>query len=129
MADEISSVDLIDRYRKLRDKVKEIKERHAGELVLFNKAMEQLEAIALQQMQARGEKSIRTDEGTMYINTLTSFKLTDPVAFTEWAQQNNRLDMFERRVAKTVVEAYVDETNSLPPGVDRSALVSVNFRK
>lgn len=129
METEASAADLVERYRALRDKVAEIKERHTAELEPFSRLMDQIETVALQRMQADGSESIRTKSGTMYIARRTSFKVNDPDVLRPWILANDRLDMFENRVAKSVVEAYVEETNSLPPGVGASTDIVVNFRK
>lgn len=127
--DTIAPVELVERYRALRDKVKEIKERHSIELEPYTAAMDRLEAAALQQMQALGAESISTGAGTMYRTMRQSYAVSDGGAFRAFVRANDRDDMLETRVAKSVVEAYVVETGATPPGVTLKVDVAVNFRK
>lgn len=121
--------ELIDRYRRLRDKVKEIKDRHSAELLPYMTLMGQLEATGLRLMQESNTESLRTAHGTMFIVKRDSFSLSDPALFKDWCQTNNRIDLLESRVAKQGVQSYLEETGVLPPGVKVSSDLTVNIRK
>ncbi len=126
---DISPDVLIDRYRRLRDKIKEIKDRQSDELKPYVEVMAQLEGAALKLLQEMQTESLRTAHGTMFTVTRTNYSLTDPAEFKSWCETQGRTDLLESRVAKTAMQSYVDETGQLPPGVKVSSDLTVNIRK
>ena len=60
----MSADDMINKYVKLRDKVKEIKARQSEELRPFGEAMTMLEGWMLEAMNEAGLKSMKSPHGT-----------------------------------------------------------------
>lgn len=119
----------VDKYRQLRDRKKEIQERHASELKPYNEALEQIEVVLLHQLNTLGVDSMKTENGTAYKSTRTSISIDDPAVFRKWVEENNRPDFFENRVSKEAIQNWVNEGHSLPPGLKVSADTVVNVRK
>lgn len=117
------------KYRALRDKVKEISDRQAAELKPYREAMEQLAAVMLDQLNRAGSNSVRTDNGTVFKTTRTTYSIDDPAAFRSWVEQQGVPEFYENRVAKEPLENWIAEGKPLPPGLKVSSLVQVNVRK
>jgi len=117
-----------EKYISLRNRKKEIEARHKAELKPLVDVMEQLEVLTLQFLQANAMKSISTEGGTCFIVTRRSYKITDRDDFRSWCEANGRTDFLEARPAKSAIDEYLEAGNSLPPGLDTSADVAVQFR-
>ncbi len=120
---------LVEKYRLLRDKKKEIEDRHAEELKPFRAAMDQIEAALLDDLNRNGANSIQTNSGTAYRTTRTSYGVEDPAVFRKWVEANNVPEFYENRVSKDAVQQYVEKYNQLPPGIKVSSVTTVNIRK
>ena len=125
----ITPMELAQKYRALRDRVKEIKDRHKAELKPFTDAMEQLEAVGLHMLTEAKMNSVATDAGTIYTSTTKSYSCADPSAFRDWCEANGQSDLLEARIAKSAMESYLAEGHDLPPGVKASAFTRLNVRK
>lgn len=119
--------DLVARYVAIRDK----KAQLAAERKLvddrINKAMTKIEQALLTEMNASGAESVRTGAGTCYKSTRTSAVVDDRDSFIPFALEHP--EFLESRANKTAVEAYLDETGELPPGVRVTRAVTVNIRR
>ena len=50
--------------------------------------------------------------------------------FNVWAATNNQMDMFERRISRTVLKAYMEEhDDEVPPSLDIIFEKTVNVRR
>lgn len=120
---------LANAYIRLRDKKAEITARHKKELEPINEAMEQVNNAMLNALNTGNAQSIKTAEGTFYRSTKNSYSIDDPAALREWVEANGRPDLYENRISKDAIEAFADQTGTLPPGVKMSTFVTVNVRK
>lgn len=76
--------------------------------------------------------SVRSDAGTAYKSTITSYKVTDRDAVLKlildnW--QNFGSEMLMMNIQKDSVKRYVEENGQLPPGVASDAFVRINIRR
>lgn len=124
----ITADQLTEAYIKLRNKKKQIEERHKQELRPINEAMERLELIAMQFLQANQLQSISSNGATCFIVNRRSYKIEDRDEFRSWCESNGRTDFFEARPAKAAIDEYVEAGNPLPPGLNVSSDVTVQFR-
>lgn len=127
--DTVPHAVLTEKYRQLRDLKDALAKLHTEQLRPIRDAMEAIEAHFLQVMLREGMSSIKTDGGTAYQQTRTSYKIDDPSEFRAWVEQNNRPDFYENRPSKDTLEAWVAAGNPLPPGVVVNSEVRVNIRK
>lgn len=117
------------KYRELRDKTKEISDRHAAELKPYKEAMEMLSAVLLDQLNKAGSNSTRTDNGTVFKVTRTTYSIDDPATFRDWVESQGAPEFYENRVSKEALENWIAEGKPLPPGLKVSSFVQVNIRK
>jgi predicted Zn-dependent protease len=115
---------LVEAYVQLRDAKAEIEERYKEERAPFNRAIADLEALLLQGLDKSGLTSAKTVHGTVYKKITTSAKIIDWGAVLEFATKEDRLDLFERRVNKTVAEEIGDV-----PGVVYDRVLNINVRR
>lgn len=119
----------VEKYIALRDKVAEIKKRHADELNQYVLVMDQLEGIMLEKLNEDGVKSMATDAGTCFKTTRASTKVMDWSATLAFIKEKEAWDLLEARVSKTTVAAIMAETGQAVPGVVTSLETVVNVRR
>lgn len=116
-------------YVALRDKIREISERHTAELKPFVDLQNDLTAWFTQELDTVGAKSVKTSEGTVYQSTRYSASLNDPKAFMDYVISNNAFDLLDRKANSTAVRDYVEQHKSEPPGCKLSAIRTVGVRR
>lgn len=121
--------DMIDKYLRLRDKTKAIKERHSEELAPYSNAMNTLEAWLLECLNEAKLKSVSSPHGTAYKTTRTSAKVTDWTAVLTFIRKHEAWDLLEARVSKLAAETIIEETKQPIPGVETSSEVCCNVRR
>jgi hypothetical protein len=121
--------DVIRTYMKLRDQKAAI-EGEAKERVNTLKAkMEKLEAFLKAQMDAQGLTSYRSDFGTAFLTTTDYANVGDWDRVLDFIRTNEAYDMLEKRVSKTAVRGYIEQTKSVPPGINYGTKLEVSVRK
>lgn len=125
----MSADDMIDKYIRLRDKTKAIKERHVEELAPYAKAMDVLEAWMLEALNNARLQSMKSAHGTAYKTTRTSAKVTDWPAVLAFIKTREAWDLLEARVSKLAAQSIIDETGQPIPGVETASEIVVNVRK
>lgn len=121
--------ELIEKYIKLRDAQAQVKEAAKAKLAKIEAVMDKIEGYILEEFNAQGIESARTEAGTAYKTLRTSATVADWPATLSYIQEHNLWDMLERRVSKTAVEAFRDEHKDLPPGINWREEVLVNIRR
>lgn len=116
--------ELIEVYVKTRDAKKRIEERHRRELAEPNEMLEETERLIMTLLNAAGADSMKTTAGTAYKSPWTKANIQDWQKVLDFAVENGRFDLFERRVAKSVVE----EIGNVP-GIEIERGVRVNVRR
>lgn len=113
----------------LRDKIKQIQERHKTELAPYLETQEQLKNALLSHLNQVGADSIRTGAGTFFRAERVSASLADPDAFMKYVTRTGKFDLLDRKANKTAVEAYMEEHGVPPPGVSYTKAYDVNIRR
>lgn len=121
--------DLIDRYIQLRDKKKALKDEYDAKVAPFDAAMDKIEAFMLTKMQETGQTSMPTKAGTAYMTKRTSATVADRELFKDWCERTDNWHLIDLRAQKTAIDAYKEETDDLPPGINYSQAVVVNIRR
>lgn len=116
-------------YVKLRDKKREIEERHKAELAGINTTMDQLTALMMSTLDEIGAQSIKTSEGTVYTSSRYSASLADPQAFMKFVIENQKFDLLDRKANATACRDFVAENGTQPPGVNLTAIRTLGVRR
>lgn len=121
--------DVIRTYMKLRDQKvaleAEVKERVSALKV----KMEKLEAFLKTQMDAQGLTSFKSEYGTAFLTTTDYANVADWDAVLDFIRDNEAYDMLEKRVSKIAVRSYIEQTKTVPPGVNYGTRLEINIRK
>ena len=120
---------LVERYIKLRDKKTELKGAYEKSVLDIDAAMERVEAYLQDQMNTLGVTSLRSSFGTAFQSERVSATVADWDSIFGWIKANEEWSALEHRVSKTFVEAYKNEHNDLPPGVNWSVTRTVNIKR
>lgn len=121
--------ELIADYRRLK-LLREQLEKKATEVVKPVKAaMEDISNELQRRLTEAGEQSVKTSEGTAYLQVQTSVTVQDPDAFTNWVLENG-LEFMDVKANKTAAIEYMEgHEGELPPGLKYSSFTKCNIRK
>lgn len=111
-------------YVETRDARDALRKRHEEELKPYGEALETLEGIMQRQLDETGQESARTEAGTCYKAGWSSARVQDWAQVLDFAVEHGRLDLFERRVNKKVVEELGEV-----PGIVIDRGVRINVRR
>lgn len=111
-------------YVQTRDKIKLLEAGHKAELLPFREALDDVERHMMTALNDIGAESMKTTQGTVYKASWTKARVEDWQKVLDYAIENQRWDLFQRSVAKTVVE----ELGSVP-GIDLERGVRINVRR
>ncbi len=121
--------ELVQKYMMLRQRKEQIEEAHKASLAEIKRAMELIETVLHQMMQAQGVTSLRTPYGTPYFSKQTSATVADWDMYLDWVRATEGWEFLEHRCSKTAVEQYkTANEGELPPGVNWSERVVVNIK-
>jgi len=119
----------VGQYVALRDKIKELDEKHKQAMKPFREMLEELGNVLLSHLNATNSQSINTDSGTFFKTTKKTASLEDPEAFMRFVVEHKLFDLLDRKANVTAVSEYLDSNQVLPPGVKFTQRVEVNVRR
>lgn len=135
-AAHISDADLVKSFVELRDYVKAKKDAFDEHLKQWTEPQERIRGILQARMDAAGQDSIKTPNGTAYKSTVTKFAVRDRMAFLNFLLDElekgneNAFDMATLGVLSDPVKEFLEShANVPPPGVDVTQVVNLNIRK
>ena len=121
--------DVIATYMKLRDQKAAIEGEVKEKVSTIKAKMEKLESWIKEKADAEGVTSFKTKHGTAFLTTTDYANVADWDAVFNFIQENQAFDMLEKRVSKTAVRGYIDQTKAVPPGINYGTKLEVNVRK
>jgi hypothetical protein len=121
--------DVIAAYMKLRENRAVIEAEMKDKVSTIKAKMEKLEAWIKTQADAQGVTSFKTKHGTAFLTTTDYANVADWDAVLDFIRENEAFDMLEKRVSKTAVRGYIEQTKEVPPGVNYGTKLEVNVRK
>ena len=120
---------IVEKYIALRDRKAELKAAYDASVKDIDAAMVRVENYLLNMMQELGVESVRTPFGTPYISKRTSASVADWESFLDFVKTHDEWSMLKRDVAKTIVAAWREEHNDLPPGLNWREERVVNIKR
>lgn len=115
---------LVAHYVALRDTKEALQQQHKDELAPLNADMQKLEQALQVLMQQSDVQSFKTKHGTAYTSVVANAKVVDFEATLAFIRDNERYDLLERRVNKTLVQEIGEV-----PGVELTRTIKVNVRR
>jgi hypothetical protein len=121
--------DVIATYMKLRGQKEAIEAQMKEQSAVIKAKMEKLESWIKEQADVQGVTSFKTKHGTAFLTTTDYANVADWDAMLAFVRENEAYDLFEKRVSKTAVRGYIEQTKAVPPGVNYGTRLDVNIRK
>jgi hypothetical protein len=126
---ELKVGDVIATYLTLRNQKEALVQAVKAKTVEIDAKMTKIEAWIKQQADTQGVTSFKSEHGTAFLTTVDYANVADWDATLRFIRESEAYDMLEKRVSKTAVRAYIDQTKSVPPGVNYGTKLEVNIRK
>ena len=121
--------DVIATYMKVRSQKEAIEAQMKEQTAAIKAKMEKLESWIKEQADVQGVTSFKTKHGTAFLTTTDYANVADWDAMLAFVRENEAYDLFEKRVSKTAVRGYIEQTKAVPPGVNYGTRLDVNIRK
>ena len=119
----------VGQFVALRDKIKEVKERHEKELEPYVGLQEDLNGWLMGHLDKIGAQNVKTSSGTVFTSTRYNASLRDPKAFMDYVITNGAYDLLDRKANTTAVKKFIEDNKSEPPGCALSAVRLLNVRR
>lgn len=119
----------ISQYVKLRDKIKDIKDRHKEELKPYEEAMAKLEDLFLGYLNETNQQKASSQSGTVYKTIKTNVSIADGTAFRRHVIGMEQWDLIDWKANVTAVGVFLEEHQEPPPGLNVSRVARVNVRR
>jgi hypothetical protein len=92
-------------------------------------AMDRLEAGLLEFLNDSGTNSVASDAGTAYRSVKTSASVEDKDAFWSFVIETGQREALDVKANATFVKTYMEENQSVPPGVKVSQITVVGVQR
>jgi hypothetical protein len=126
----LNLANLIDKFVALRDRKRELEQRHEEELKPFTQIMDEIASQLLTHMQQMNVDHVATPGGTAYQTTKRSASIRDKQAFKQYVVETGAFDMLDWKANATAVFKFIEDNNgSAPPGINPSSRTAVNVRR
>jgi hypothetical protein len=117
-------------YRKMRTRIQELTQEYESQIEGIKAQQQEVINEIKDIMMATGQKTARTDEGTIMLGTKTRYTTHDWDEFKKFVMEHEALDLFERRISQGNMKQFLEENPTLvPPGLDASTEYTVTVRK
>lgn len=128
---EATDEALISKFVEIRDRRAQRKKEYQEADAEDKRRAEKLEAELLRRLNERGTDSTSSRKhGTAYRLTQTSCTVADwETFFHHFVLPNNNWDFLERRASKSAVEAYRNEHDDLPPGLNWKEIATIGVKR
>jgi len=127
----LTPTDLVSEYIALRDnKARDVDEHKAAIAERYDRRMREIEATLLNLFNALGVDNLTAHGvGTAYKKTSTSVTTADASAFRRHVIGSEEWDLVSWIPSKTAVNERVERGEPIPPGVNRSAFLTIGIRR
>jgi hypothetical protein len=131
--EEIASVPmdkLAKVYRKMATKIQQLTREYETEVEVIKSQQEVVKIALKDQMLKLGVKSVRTDQGTVVLSTVTNYNTQDWDSFKEFMKQYDALDLVQQRISQLNMKRFLEENPGVvPPGLNSMTEYGISVRK
>jgi hypothetical protein len=120
---------MISKYIQLRDRKREMEQRHKDELRPYTDMMLQLEGRLLAELDRAGVNSMKAPGGTVYRAVRTSATVQDWDRVFAFIRRHELWELLEARVSKTAALAVIEERGEPIPGIAIARAATLNVRR
>lgn len=121
--------ELVEAYIKYRDVKAQYKAEYDAKVHKLDLVLEKIETKLMAYMNETGLESIRTGAGTAYKSIKTTASVADRDIFLDFVREQDAWELLETRASKKAVEDYRSANDELPPGINWSAVATINVRR
>ena len=121
--------DIAAKYIKLRDFKDQINAESKEKVAKIKDLMDGMEAQIMTFLNQTGQDSAKTPSGTVFKKTTTKVSVADWDVVLKFMKENDMDTMYYRNVSKEAVEAYIEEVNEVPPGLNITREVSISVNR
>ena len=121
--------ELVEAYIKYRDVKAQHKADYDAKTQKLDLVLEKIEQKLMAYMNETGLESIRTGAGTAYKSVKTTASVADRDIFLDFVRDQDAWELLETRASKKAVEDYRAANDELPPGINWSAVATINVRR
>lgn len=121
--------EMVGKFVALRDKIRKLDADHKEQMAPFREALDELNGLMLNHLNEVGADNVKTASGTVYKSSRKTAPIADRSAFWEYVQSNENFDLLDWKANVTAVGDFVEEHNSLPPGVSFNVHQTVGVRR
>ncbi len=127
---EVLTIDQkVERYIKLRDRLKEADDAHKAKTKPAREYLETLEGLMLQELQAMGAEKVGTPAGTVYRTVKKSATIADGAAFRSFVIGGELWDLVDWKANVTATAEFIEQNDAPPPGINYSTRLEVGVRR
>jgi hypothetical protein len=119
----------IARYIALRDAVEEKQRECRAAVEVYEDGMTRIETALLAHMQKTGVDSVASPSGCAFHARKRNVNIADKDQFLAWLKQEEAWDMLTLQANKLAVQAYREEHDALPPGINWRERLAVQVNR
>lgn len=119
----------MEQYCQTLDEIDEIEAAHKANIKELKQRRDDLKADLLAQMNEMGVPQIANESITLSVAEKQHANVDDWASLSEWLIDNRDLDFLYHRVKVTEVQAYLEETGELPPGINLHKELNLKHRR
>ena len=130
MTEQIPLARLAKLYLKMRARIQELTQEYETQIEAIKEQQHEIKMAMKEQMMANGQKSARTDNGTVILSVKTRYSTQDWASFKEFIVKHDAVDLLEKRIAQTNMAQFLEQNPGLvPPGLNSDMEYDVSVRR
>jgi hypothetical protein len=129
MCENLTIDKVVEKYVALRDKKAQLENETKDKVREIKEKMLVLDAYIREKAEEQGVTSFKTNHGTAYVTTTDFAAVADWDAVLQFVKDNEAFDLLERRVSKSAVRGYLEETKEVPAGINYGTKITVGVRR
>ena len=119
---------VVEIYRRLRKRIKELDEQHEENMKGRRTQLVQLGGILQNFLKQTGGDSHKTKAGTFYESTRYTASANDKEGFMNYVREADAFQLLDVRPNATAIRDHIAKYNAAPPGVTLNAHTSIGVR-
>lgn len=130
MTEQIPLARLAKMYLKMRTRIQELTQEYETQIEAIKTQQHEVKMAMKEQMMNNGQKSARTDNGTVILSVKTRYSTQDWASFKEFIVKHDAVDLLEKRIAQTNMAQFLEQNPGLvPPGLNSDMEYDISVRR
>lgn len=130
-AEQPIPLDVLARvYRKIRSQISELTTEYDNKVERLKAQQDEIKNAMKDQMLALGVSSVRTEQGTIVMQTKTRYSTHDWDSFKKFVVEHDAVDLLEKRIAQGNMSQFLEENPGvIPPGLNTYSEYDLSVRR